>query len=212
MKASMRSIWMGWLGAGVVLLCGCGGGTNPPAGEDPAEVLAAKAGTYDGNWELFGRAADGTVFSASTWTDVAVADQPTFETDRAYLRVVDDMTFAGGMEIMQEWIEGVLVEADGTAGQEFIETNGVVTLVDEVEPDHFRYQTDVTPADLYFFEGITPDVLVSGYHVLDKVVTFPGGVETHTITRNTHLEWNDPAGTLQTADFVSLTGVHVKAM
>ncbi|HEV8323938.1 MAG TPA: hypothetical protein VG389_20135 [Myxococcota bacterium] len=208
MKTSTRTTWLGACVA--LLLTACGHSTTPPVGEDPAAVLAARTGTYDGSWELFGRAADGTVYSATTWTDVAVADRPTFEAERAYLHVVDNLFFAGGMQITQEWLEGVLLEADGSAGQTFIEMDGADVLVDEIEPDHFHYETEVTPADLYFVEGVTPDVLVAGYHVVDKVVTFPGGTETHTVTRMTHLEWNDATGTLQTADFQSLAGVHVK--
>jgi hypothetical protein len=198
----------------VVAACGgdesAPGETPPPAGEKPEAVLAAKAGTYEGNWEIFARAADGTVQSAMTWTDVAVADRPTIESERAYLHVVDNMTLAGGMQMTQEWIEGVLVEPDGTAGKQFIEMNGAVTVLEEIEPHHYQYETEIEDTDYYFIEGVTPGMVVAGHHAIDKVVTFPGDKETHSIHRTTHLEWSDAMGNAQTDEWESLTGTHVK--
>jgi hypothetical protein len=202
-----------WLAVALLAACGGEDETAPPVQETrktPEEVLADKAGTYQGNWELFGRATDGTVSSAMTWTDVAVADRPTVEAERAYLEVVDTMTMSTGMEIVQQWIEGVIIDRDGKVGQQFIEMEGVVTLLDEIEPDHFQYETPIADTDFFFIQGVTPQTLTAGHHLVDKVVTHPDGKETHSIHRTTHLEWTDAMGMPQTADYESLVGTHTK--
>ncbi|MCA9691343.1 MAG: hypothetical protein R3A51_13055 [Nannocystaceae bacterium] len=180
-------------------------------GDDPvAAALDAKAGTYMGSWELFGYDPMAGAYPAFAWTDVVTAQNPTVEADRAYLDVTDVITFEMGGGYEQMWIEGFQLNEDGTPGAEFIEMMGVVTVLEEVEPDHYVYEQPVTEQDLMLIAGVTLENLVSGTHVVDKVVTHPGGVETHTISRTTSIEYTDDADQLVTIEFESLRGTHEK--
>ncbi len=199
MRFSGLAVLLAWLG-------GCG----DDGGEDPLAVVTAKAGTYEGSWELFGLDADCRPESAMSWTDVATAAEPTLEADRAFVHVADHMTLASGMEIDRAWLEGVFVEDDGTAGAQFIDEDGVVTVLEEVEPYHFRYSAPLADVDRIFLACIPPETPLDGGHVVDKIVTFPGDQETHSIHRATHLAWTDPGGKARTADFESLAGTHRK--
>lgn len=186
---------------------GAGGGTP-----DPLAYLAQKAGTYEGSWELFGIDAGGLPSLAFAWTDVAVADQPTVEATRAYLHVTDNLQFTFGFmgTQTQSWLEGVLILPDGKLGNQFLDQDGVVTELIEIEPNHFVYETELSTYDLGLVEGLTQQNLVEGHHTVDKLVTFPDGVETHTISRMTHVEYIDMMGQVVTRDWESLTGTHEK--
>ncbi|MBK8253244.1 MAG: hypothetical protein IPK82_11335 [Polyangiaceae bacterium] len=189
---------------------GAGGQTEP----DPLAYLNAKAGTYEGSWSLSGLDADGQTALVYQWTDIALANQPTVESTRAYLHVEDTLTFTFGFmgTQKQNWLEGVLLHPDGTFGNQFVEQDGVVTLLVEVEPNHFEYQTSLSMYDLALVEGLTKDNLIEGHHTITKVITYPNGVETHTITRETHVEYADSTNATVIQNFESLTGEHKKTM
>jgi hypothetical protein len=104
----------------------------------------------------------------------------------------------------------VLIEPDGSVGRQFIDMDGVVTELEEVEPGHFQYQVTIASSDFYFLDGITPANLIEGHHLVDKVVSSESGQETHQIHRTTHVGWTDDAGEKATADFESLKGTHQK--
>ncbi|NUO52037.1 MAG: hypothetical protein HOV80_24565 [Polyangiaceae bacterium] len=189
------------------------GGGGGESANDPLAYLAAKAGTYEGSWEIYAVDAAQVRSLKYAWTDVAVADTPTVEATRAYLTVVDNMTFTVGFNGTQEqtWIEGILIEPSGALGQQFVETDGVLTIQIEVEPHHFVYETALTQYDLLLIEGCTEQNLIEGHHTIDKTVTFPDGIETHTISRTTHASCNATSGMI-TVDYPSLTGTHRKKM
>jgi hypothetical protein len=188
---------------------GGGGGPN----EEALAYLATRAGTYEGSWDLYEIDAAQVRALKYSWDDVAIADMPTVEATRAYLYVQDDLTFTFGFDGTDttNWIEGILLEEGGALGEAFIEQDGVVTIQTEVEPNHYVYQTELSPYDIPLIEGCTVDNLIEGYHTIDKVVTFPGGVETHTISRMTHATCDADAGMI-TVDYESLTGTHRKTM
>src|SRR5262245_4864310 len=128
------------------MVTGCGGDDDTaaaPEAPSPLEVVTKKAGTYEGSWELFGRRATGMTYSAMKWTDVAIADKPVAEKTRAYVTVNDSMTMADMSKIEQSWIEGVLIEADGSVGPQFIDMAGVVTELHEVSPGHLPDETEL---------------------------------------------------------------------
>ncbi|MCA9625266.1 MAG: hypothetical protein KC731_39860 [Myxococcales bacterium] len=190
---------------------GGGGGSAPEP--TPQEVMEAKAGTYRGSWVLSGYQ-DGAATVAFEWTDVAVADGVVVEDARAYLSVTDTSTFtagiAKGMVFEQTWLEGVLIEDDGAVGSQFIEMDGAVTLLEEVGENHFVYEQPVTSQDLLSIPGVTVDNMVEGHHEVDKVVSFPDGVETHDIHRTTSIVYVDAQGSEVTISFESLVGQHRK--
>ena len=193
----------------LVLVTACAEDPDDNDALDPETALQAKAGTYEGSFALNGLDQDLQTVVAMTWTDVAVAADPTIEDDRAYLHVTDASTFADGMQFQQTWIEGYLLDEDGRIGDEFIEMNGVVTVITEVEPGRFRYEQELGPQDFFALGPVTMDKLTAGHHVVDKTVSFVDGVETHDIVRTTHLAWNDTDGAHE-LEFESLSGRHRK--
>ncbi len=177
-------------------------------GQDALDHVIAKAGTYHGAWEMYGLDASDKVYLASTWTDIAVGSNPRIEGDRAQLDVIDTMDI-DGFEYVIEWTEGLMIEKDGSTGQAFMDMDGVVTLMPEIKPGYFQYQTDVVSSDLFYMANIDMSNLILGYHVTEKWVSEVNGLETHDITRNTHLKWSDKSGEYE-ADFLSMTGQHTK--
>ncbi len=175
-------------------------------------ALEEKSGTFMGSWELFGLDEAGERQRVFGWTDVATTSMPTVEAMRAFVHVSDVMMFEGGGGTTEEWIEGVVIEADGSVGDSFVDQRGVVTIQEEVEPDHFVYEMDITPMDLMGLPGVTMENLIEGHHTMDKHVTRPGGVETHAIERTTHVVWMDAERGRQAVDYVSLTGTHRRQM
>jgi|GEM_PF-2152955 len=193
----------------VALLPACADGPSDDVEPDLEALLDARAGTYEGSFQLSGLDETGQPIPMMMWTDVAVADEPTIDDDRAYLHVNGTSTFADGTVHEQSWIEGYLLDGDGFAGDEFIEMNGVVTVVTELAPDRYQYEQELSPQDFYLLGPVTAENLDAGHHVMDKTVTFPDGIETHDIIRTTHLEWTDEGGS-QTLEFESLSGQHRK--
>lgn len=172
-------------------------------------VVETMVGTYEGFWEMWGLDAKDQPVSVMTWTDVAVASNPQADDARAWAETVNDMKIDPYGPMQVTWIEGVLVTKDCGAGVRFIEQDGVVTEMPEIEPDHYSYQAELSSSELRMYENVTTSNLVLGYHVMDKLVTRPEGVETHDVSRLTHLEY-DREGTIQVVEFTSLLGQHRK--
>ena len=180
-------------------------------GVEALEQVEAKVGTYTGDFEMFGLDESDISVTAMTWADTAVATNPRIEGDRAQVDVHDTMVVDDGATYERDWLEGVMIEPDGSAGQGFMEMEGVVTLFTEVEPDHFEYETALEDYDFYNWSNITAANLVTGRHVTTKFVIYPGGVETHEITRMTYLEYTDASGSPVAVDYLSMIGTHTKA-
>ena len=173
------------------------------------EAANAMVGSYEGSWEMFGLDPDDEPVSSMSWTDVATATDPVGEATRAYVSDPDVRVIPHYGEMEQSWIEGVYVNGDCSLGVAFMEMEGVTTEMPQIEDGHYQYQSEVTENDLWFFDNVTSDNLVSGYHVTDKLVTYPDDIETHDITRTTHLEYT-AADVTVVVDFTSMTGTHQK--
>ena len=194
--------------------------TAPPTGDtdsnvdtecaaEALETVSAMVGTFGGSWEMFGLDAQDQPVVAMTWTDVATATDPVAEAGRAYVSITDVMDTDAYGQMEQSWIEGVYIEDDCSVGVPFMEMDGEVTEMPWIEDDHVQYTTEVTDNDLWFFENIDTSNFITGSHTTDKYVSFPDGVETHEITRTTHLEY-DADGETVVLDFTSLSGTHAK--
>ena len=179
-------------------------------GAEALEMVTEMAGTYQGDFEMFGLDAADASYSASAWVDTAVASNPRIEGDRAQVDVHDTMEMDGGGTYEMDWVEGLLIEEDGSTGEWFMEMEGVVTIMTEVEPGHFEYEQAVEDYDFYYWANITPENLIVGSHLTTKLVADEGGLETHDITRTTHLEYDDGAGGSVTVDYTSMEGTHQK--
>jgi hypothetical protein len=178
-------------------------------GEEALAWTEERAGNYEGAWSMNGVDAKGKTFVASTWTDTIEASNPRIEGDRAVLDAFNHMVLDIGFEIDLEWQEGVLIEEDGSMGQQFIDFDGVLTVLTEVKPGEYTYQTDVSSDDLYYVAGVSSGNLISGTHTMVKVVSEVDGKETHTVSRSTTIEY-DNKGKKATISYDSLSGTHTK--
>lgn len=185
--------------------------TSETWGQESLDMITEMVGTYTGDFEMYGLDGGDQAITVMTWTDTAVATNPRIEGDRAVVDVHEEMVVDQSTTYEMDWLEGVLIEADGSAGSRFIDMNGIVTIQTEVEPGHFEYQQDLDEYDHYYWDNITPVNLVSGYHVMNKIVTDVQGVETHEITRTTYVDYEDQGGTIISVEFVSLQGTHEKS-
>src|SRR5262245_21969860 len=85
-------------------------------GDDPAAVpkeVAALAGTYLGEWAMFGIDDKGDVVKKTTWTDTMKAEKPEVKDGRAFVSTADEMKFAGGGAFKVQGKEGYLLTKDG---------------------------------------------------------------------------------------------------
>lgn len=172
----------------------------------PAEVKAI-AGTYTGAWTVFGIDEKGQAVKRAAWTDVIKAENATVKGDRAYVTVTDEMTFEGGRipPRRTQGTEGYLLNRDGSLGDYFFETSGQFYRFHKLAKDTWAY---VVPADARELAQLGFQNVVSGQHVLIKVVTSEQGIETHRISRLTTVNWKDAEGKERWTQFVSLQGFH----
>src|ERR1044072_1797084 len=93
----------------------------------PKEVLAI-AGTFKGEWAMFGIDGKGEVVKRVSWTDVIKAENPTVKGDRAFVTITDEMTFTDSRIPPRKTVgtEGYLLNQDGSLGDYFFETSGQV--------------------------------------------------------------------------------------
>jgi hypothetical protein len=178
-------------------------------GQEALDLVTARAGTYQGAWEMLGLDAGDEPYTYLSWTDDIVGSNPRIEGDRAMMDVTDFMVLEDYGDYEISWIEGVLIEEDGSPGEEFMEMDGEVTIFSQVKDGYYEYQTELARSDFSAWANVTQDNLISGYHTTYKVVTWPDGMETHDITRVTTLEWDAGDGP-QTIEFTSMTGRHQK--
>ena len=170
------------------------------------EEVENMVGTYLGEWTIYGLDGDGNTIPFTTWTDSAVAGNPTAEDGRAYVSVIDYMTFQPPIPPQTvEWIEGYTVNDYGNAEDRFMEMNDRVTILYQVGESTWAYSTAADTNELVTF-GFTH--IVSGQHDFIKVERFTEGVETHYVSRTTTVEWRDEGGQIQTTQWMSMQGFH----
>ncbi len=186
-----------------------GAAADQAGGSSPVVPQAVRdlTGSYVGSWTLFGIDEAGQVFKLVSWTDTIQAENPQIDGEQAYVLTTGEMVFEGNnippMNIAGK--EGYFLLPDGTLGDYFVETNGQVSKSTRVSDDVWISVTPASPQDLASYR--LPNV-VSGQHILNKVVTSEDGAEIHRIIRVTTVTWTDDAGQERSTQFVSLQGVH----
>jgi len=179
------------------------GGSSPVV----PQAVRDLAGSYAGSWTLFGIDEAGQAFKLVSWTDTIQAENPQIDGEQAYVLTTGEMVFDNDnippMNIAGK--EGYLLLPDGTLGDYFVETNGQISKSTQVSDNVWISVTPASPQDLASYR--LPNV-VSGQHILNKVVTSEDGVEIHRIIRVTTVTWTDEAGQERSTQFVSLQGVH----
>ncbi len=178
-------------------------------GAEALDLVTAKAGTYEGSWQMFGLDPLDVSYPSMTWTDVAVATNPRIDGERALVDVTDTMDMGNYGEMQATWLEGVMIETDGSPGDEYMEMDGVVTVFSKVADDEYEYVTDIADSDYFSWSNVSAQNLIDGYHTTHKTVSWPDGQETHDITRTTTLEYDGGDGPV-VVEFTSLVGQHIK--
>jgi hypothetical protein len=172
----------------------------------PKEVQAL-VGTYAGEWTMYGVNAKGEVTPRVRWTDTLKADSPKVEGGRAFVTVVDEMTFAGVKAPPRKttFREGYFLNKDSSLGDYFIETRGETVRMARLSPTAWSYAAKASPQEL---EQLGFPKGAAGEHVLVKVVSGSGDSEVHRISRVTTVSWKGKDGKEQWLQFVSLKGHH----
>ena len=164
------------------------------------------AGTYTGEWTIFGINENGAVVKRMAWTDTVKTSKPQIKDDRAFITATDEMTFEGGKgSFKMEFSEGYFLKKGGGVGDAFAESNGQLHKMAKLADNVWTYSSAASAQELGQL-GFPKDA--SGQHVVVKVVTKEQGVETHRISRLTTVTWKDKAGKERTLQFVSLQGFH----
>jgi hypothetical protein len=164
------------------------------------------AGTYTGDWTLFGIDEAGAVVKRRTWTSTAKAAKPQVKDDRAFVTATDEMTFENGKgSFKMEFTEGYFLKKGGGIGEAFVEQAGQLHKMAKLADNVWSYSNAASVQELGQL-GFPKDA--TGQHVVVKVVTKEQGVETHRISRLTTVTWKDKDGKERTLQFVSLQGYH----
>ncbi len=198
------------LAAVLLTLAALGGAAGADKGDSPPpkipKEVQAIAGTYVGEWTMYGVNAKGEAVPRMTWTDTLKAETPKVEGNRAFVTIVDEMTFAGAKTpVKATGKEGYFLNKDGSLGDYFIEMRGDVRRMVKLSDTAWSYATKAAPQELEqlgFPKGST------GEHVLVKFVSGSGADEVHRIVRMTNVHWKDRDGKEQWTQFVSLKGHH----
>ncbi len=180
-------------------------------GQEALDLVTAMVGVYHGEFQLYGLDADDNAYPSMSGTDVTEATNPHIDGDRAQVDVTSVATPDGGDPFpAQTWLEGVFILADGSPGDLFIDQYGEVSIQTEIEPDVFEYEQSFQSWDYDSWANITPQNLISGAQLYHKVVTYPGGVETHDVTRISSLEYEDGGGNTVPVSYTSMEGTHTR--
>jgi hypothetical protein len=173
------------------------------------KAVTAIAGTFKGEWTMFGIDGKGEVVKRFSWSDVIKAENPTLKNDRAFVTITDEMTFADSRIPPRKTVgsEGYLLNKDGSLGDYFFETSGQLVRMKQLRKDIWAYSL---PASVQELASLGFSNVISGEHTLVKVVTAEQGVETHRITRLTTVNWKDGEGKERWIQFISLQGYHKK--
>lgn len=200
------------LALSLALVAGCSsssktdGSSTTDASVPEKDPLEAIAGTYTGEWTLFGVDADGATRTVSHWTDVVTTADPVLQADRTYLSCTDTMTFDGMTQpIVVTWTEGFMLEPDGSVGPRYFEQRGQIVVENQIAPGIFSYAQTATSQELAQL-GFTNST--EGGHVTVKVVTTDEGIDTERITRISTVKWTDAAGAVQTTQMTTMQGWH----
>jgi hypothetical protein len=172
----------------------------------PKEVRALE-GSFVGTWNMYGIDDKGDVIKRFTWTDTIKSTGVEVKNDRAYIKWVNEQTFAGrpGPPRKTEGKEGYFLNKDGTLGDYFIEMFGMSTRMRQLSETAWSYATPAFPQELTVL-GFPKTA--SGQHVVVKVVTKENNLETHRISRVSTVRWKDKEGKDRVIQFVSLQGHH----
>jgi hypothetical protein len=191
----------------IAIGCSCHAAEAAGASAIPKEVQAL-AGTYTGKWTSFGLDERGQIVKRAVWTDKVVAEKPARDDrNRAYLTTQIQMTFEGGMipPMTIEGKDGYYFRADGTVGDQFIETMGQENRLHQIGTNAWSFSASANSRELTqmgFPAG------ASAQHVFVKVKNMEAGQETHRITRVTTVGWKDRDGAERWLQFTSLEGFH----
>ena len=181
---------------------------NSYGGESALAAAGKIAGSYTGNWAIYG-VVDGNVVMKSKWTDVLTATEPVQSPGRAFVSVTDDMTFADGSVKTTKFEEGYFVNADGTAGERFYELNGSAVVFRKLTDNDWAFYTVPSEEELRFL-GFDPKTVLSASHITVKTTTLQANTETDHVTRITTVQWKDAAGSIMSIQFVSMNGTHAR--
>jgi hypothetical protein len=196
-----------------VLVLQCASKTLASGGADDKAIDASVpkevrdlAGSYAGEWTMFGIDDKGNVVRKMSWTDKVAATHPEIKGDRAFVSINDDMTFEGGRgKFKVTGSEGFFLKKDGTVGDHFAETFGSLHLMVSLADNVSSYAAPVSAQEIGMM-GFPKDA--TGQHVLVKVTLKEDGVETHRVTRLSTVTWKDKESKERTLQFISLQGYH----
>ncbi|MFC1573114.1 hypothetical protein ACFL6M_05890 [Candidatus Eisenbacteria bacterium] len=166
-------------------------------------------GTYVGTWSSFGIDETGRAVKRFAWADTMIAGDPVISGERAFVTTSDRMTFEGGVAppMTIPGTEGFFLNEDGSLGDRFFEMYGQTYRMQKLGENSWAYTMPASPHELTWL-GFPADV--QGAHVLLKVVTHEGGIETHRVSRVSTLSWTDADAGEQCVQYTSLQGYHRK--
>ena len=174
--------------------------------ESALDATKRIAGKYTGQWSMFAFN-DGKVVERAACTDVLIASHVTEDNERAYVEVIDVMTFPDGSTRTSKFIEGYYANSDGSAGDRFYEIQGKITIFKKLSENDWAYYAQPETGELWFL-GFNPKDVISSSHIATKTTTYEDKIDTDHVTRVTTVQWKDANGTTQTSQFISLKGQH----
>ena len=178
-------------------------------GQEALDYLSGRLGSYEGEWQLYALDASDEAQASWSWTDVATASNLRIEGDRALMDVVDVMDLGGNTQEVS-FYEGVYINEDGSVGDYFVDMDDEITIMIEVEPDLWEYETALSAQDYQSMVNVTANNVIEGWKRTTKVVSQVGGMERHDISVLTHVEYEAATSTPITVEYTSLTGHHQK--
>src|SRR5262249_6337152 len=143
----------------------------------------------------------------AAWEDTVEAKEPRQEKGRAFVSVANVLTFSGGKSFTVNFVEGYLVNRDGTAGSRYFDLQGHTVVETSLGKDSWSFETPVSTQDLQMM-GFNPKEVLFSKHVTVKTVTREGPFDTEWVSRVTTIQWKKATGQSPVKQFVSLQGYH----
>jgi len=200
-----QRIWSWIVLDGTIAFVLLGNAQTPLKSNLPDEVQNLVA-TAKGSWTSYGLSEKGEIVKRFSYPDELTTKDLKVEDARAFVSYTAKMHFPGREEpFVMEGKEGYYLNADGTLGDYFTEQFGQTTRYKKLSDGVWTASMPAFPQELEQF-GFSN--VISGTHVMVKVVSREETKETHRISRVTTVHWKDAAGKERWIQFTSLQGQH----
>ncbi len=166
------------------------------------------SGNFVGEWTSFKNDATGNIVKSASWKDTLLASKPIKNDSILYVNVHSKMVFDNPHIPVYEvnFKEGLYFKNNVVLKHFFTYRNLEVEQI-KLDNNTYAYSQKV---ETFEFPQMGFNSATEGTHTMVKVIVNIDGQEIHKVKRITTILWKDDNNSVQSSQFVSLSGYHKK--